>query len=103
MKKVVRLPQNWSIKTIVTIAIAVVSISFTLIIAAILYSEFSSTIKENATVSTREIVRQVNANLNYYINDIVTISGYARDLSKQTNELGKEQIEDKLTAILESR
>ena len=103
MKKLVRQKQNWSIKTIVTIAIAVVSISFTLIIAAILYSEFSVTIKENATVSTREIVRQVNANLNYYINDIITISAYVRDLSKQTNELGKDKIEEKLNSILQSR
>ncbi len=95
--------QNLSIKTIVTIAIAVVSISFTLIVSAILFSEFSSTVKDNATVSTREIVRQINSNLSYYINDIVSISGYARDLSKQINVLGKEEVEDKLKTILASR
>ena len=95
--------QNLSIKTIVTIAIAVVSISFTLIVSAILFSEFSSTIKKNATVSTREIVRQINSNLSYYINDIVSISGYARDLAKQINVLGKEEVEDKLKTILASR
>jgi len=95
--------QNLSIKTIVTIAIAVVSISFTLIVSAILFSEFSSTIKDNATVSTREIVRQINSNLSYYINDIVSISGYARDLSKQINVLGKADVEDKLQTILASR
>ncbi|HKL59995.1 MAG TPA: histidine kinase, partial [Sphaerochaeta sp.] len=92
-----------SIKTIVTIAIAVVSISFTLIVTAILFSEFSSTVKDNATVSTREIVRQINSNLSYYINDIVSISGYARDLSKQINVLGKDDVEDKLKTILASR
>ena len=95
--------QNLSIKTIVTIAIAVVSISFTLIVSAILFSEFSSTVKDNATVSTREIVRQINSNLSYYINDIVSISGYARDLSKQVSVLGKEEVEDKLKTILASR
>ena len=95
--------QNWSIKTIVTIAIAVVSISFTLIVSAILFSEFSSTVRDNATVSTREIVRQINSNLSYYINDIVSISGYAKDLSKQINSLGKEEVEDKLKTILASR
>ncbi len=98
-----RRTQNWSIKTIVTIAIAVVSISFSLIIAAILFSEFSSTVKDNATVSTREIVRQINANLSYYINDIVSISGYAKDLAKQVNTLGKDEVEDKLKTILSSR
>ena len=95
--------KNLSIKTIVTIAIAVVSISFTLIVSAILFSEFSSTVRDNATVSTREIVRQINSNLSYYINDIVSISYYARDLSKQINVLGKEEIEDKLKTILASR
>ncbi|MBI9096248.1 MAG: sensor histidine kinase [Sphaerochaeta sp.] len=95
--------QNLSIKTIVTIAIAVVSISFTLIVSAILFSEFSSTVRDNATVSTREIVRQINSNLSYYINDIVSISGYARDLSKQINILGKEEVEVKLKTILASR
>jgi two-component system sensor histidine kinase YesM len=92
-----------SIKTILTFAIAFVSISFTLLISAILYSQFSSTIRENATVSTREIVRQVNANLNYYTNDILTIAGYARDLSKQTNELSRTEIERMLSSIVDSR
>lgn len=92
-----------SIKTILTFAIAFVSISFTLLISAILYSQFSSTIRENATVSTREIVRQVNANLNYYTNDILTIAGYARDLSKQTNELSRIEIEQRLSSIVNSR
>ncbi|HKL57879.1 MAG TPA: sensor histidine kinase [Sphaerochaeta sp.] len=98
-----RKTQDWSIKTIVTIAIAVVSISFTLIVSAILFSEFSSTVRDNATVSTREIVRQINANLSYYINDIVSISGYARDLAKQVATLGKDEVEDKLATILSSR
>lgn len=96
-------PYNWSIKTILTIAIAVVSIAFTLIVSAILYSQFSSTIEENAKVSTREIVRQVNANLNYYINDILTIASYARDLSKQTRDLSKPELEQRLRSIVESR
>lgn len=94
---------NLSIKTIVTIAIAVVSISFTLIVSAILFSQFSATVKNNSTVSTREIVRQINSNLSYYINDIVNIAGYARDLSKQINILGKDEVEDKLKTILASR
>ncbi len=98
-----RKTQDWSIKTIVTIAIAVVSISFTLIVSAILFSEFSSTVRDNATVSTREIVRQINANLSYYINDIVSISGYAKDLAKQVYPLGKDEVEDKLATILSSR
>ncbi|WP_320129002.1 sensor histidine kinase [uncultured Sphaerochaeta sp.] len=95
--------QDRSIKTILTIAIAVVSISFTLFITIILYHEFSNTIKENATVSTREIVRQVNANLSYYINDIVTVAGYARELAKQTDQYSTKEIEGKLKAILASR
>ncbi len=98
-----RQTQDWSIKTIVTIAIAVVSITFTLIVSAILFSEFSSTVRDNATVSTREIVRQINANLSYYINDIVSISGYAKDLAKQIDTLGKDEVEDKLKTILSSR
>jgi two-component system sensor histidine kinase YesM len=97
------LKQDRSIKTIVTIAIAVVSISFTLLITIILYQEFSDTIRENATVSTREIVRQVNANLSYYINDIVTVSSYARELAKQTNRYSTQEIEGKLKAVLDSR
>lgn len=92
-----------SIKTILTFAIALVSISFTLLVSAILYSQFSQTGRENATVSTREIVRQVNANLNYYTNDILTIAGYARDLSKRTNELEREAIEQRLRSIVDSR
>jgi two-component system sensor histidine kinase YesM len=92
-----------SIKTILTFAIAVVSISFTLLVSAILFSQFSSTIRENATVSTREIVRQVNANLNYYTNDILTVAGYAGDLSKQTNNLSRTEIEQRLRSIVDSR
>ena len=92
-----------SIKTILSVAIAVVSISFTLLVSAILFTQFSSTIKENATVSTREIVRQVNANLNYYTNDILTIASYARDLAKQTNALPRNELEQRLRSIVDSR
>ncbi|MCK9348754.1 MAG: cache and HAMP domain-containing protein, partial [Sphaerochaeta sp.] len=95
--------QPYSIMTLLTFAIAVVSISFTLLISAILYSQFSSQIRENATVSTREIVRQVNANLSYYTNDILTIATYARDLAKQTNRLPREEIENRLRSIVDSR
>ncbi|MDC7231284.1 MAG: sensor histidine kinase [Sphaerochaetaceae bacterium] len=95
--------QPYSIMTLLTFAIAVVSISFTLLISAILYSQFSSQIRENATVSTREIVRQVNANLSYYTNDILTITTYARDLAKQTNILPREEIENRLRSIVDSR
>jgi two-component system sensor histidine kinase YesM len=95
--------QDRSIKTIVTVAIAVVSISFTLLITVILYHEFSATIRENATVSTREIVRQVNENLSYYINDIITVSSYVQELAKQTTLYSTQEIEGKLKAILASR
>lgn len=92
-----------SIKTILSVAIAAVSIIFILLVSITLYIQFSRTIKSNATVSTREIVRQVNANLNYYTNDILTIATYARDLAKQTDVLPRAQIEERLRSIVESR
>lgn len=92
-----------SIKTILSVAIASVSIIFTVLVSTILYVQFSATIRSNATVSTREIVRQINANLNYYTSDILSIATYARDLAKQTDLLSRPQIEERLNSIVNSR
>lgn len=92
-----------SIKTILSVAIASVSILFTVLVSTILYVQFSATIRNNATISTREIVRQINANLNYYTTDILSIATYARDLAKQTDTLNRAQIEERLASIVNSR
>lgn len=95
--------RSYSIKTILSVAIASVSILFTVLVSTILYVQFTGTIRSNATVATREIVRQINANLNYYTNDILSIATYARDLAKQTDVLSHRQIEERLNSIVSSR
>ena len=84
-----RAGRPYSIKTILSVVIASVSILFTVLVSTILYTQFSATIRSNATLSTREIVRQINANLNYYTSDILSIATYARDLAKQTDTLSQ--------------
>ena len=98
-----RAGRPYSIKTILSVVIASVSILFTVLVSTILYTQFSATIRSNATLSTREIVRQINANLNYYTSDILSIATYARDLAKQTDTLSRSQIEERLNTIVASR
>ncbi len=93
----------YSIKTILSVVIASVSILFTVLASTILYVQFTTTIRANATAATREIVRQINANLNYYTSDILSIATYARDLAKQTDLLSHPQIEERLNSIVSSR
>jgi len=84
-------------------SIAVVSITFSLVVALILYQGLSKTVMKNAMVDTRQIVNQVNSNLDYYINDIVNVASYARNLAKMSNELQGEEIKERMRVILSSR
>lgn len=102
-------PLNWygrtnmHLKSLLTIAIALAMTVAILLIGLFLTFIYANSIRENTISSTSEIVSQINNNLNYYILDIMNVADYARNVARSTGELKKDDIEEKLSTLKDSR
>ena len=76
---------------------------FVLLTGSLVDGFVSNAIKDNAMDSASEIVTQVNNNLSTYINDIIGVSDYVRELSRTTSNLSASQIQTRLEALISSR
>ncbi|AEC02606.1 cache domain-containing sensor histidine kinase [Parasphaerochaeta coccoides] len=92
-----------SIKSIITLAIATISIAFILIISIVLYSESVSALTENSYVMTKEVVYQVNTNLDYYLSGIISMASYVKNMVRETEEYPSGDIIERILPIIESR
>ena len=101
MKKKERRPL--SIRTMIAISMAVIISFFVLIVIMIITVFVSGAIEDNAMQSTSEIVTQVNNNLSTYINDIIDVSDYVRDLARTTSSFETGEARTRLESIVNSR
>ena len=92
-----------SIKTLMSISMALMISVFVLLTGSLVDGFVSNAIKDNAMDSASEIVTQVNNNLSTYINDIIGVSDYVRELSRTTSNLSASQIQTRLEALISSR
>ena len=92
-----------SIRTLMSVSMAIVISSFILLAGTLLNIFASNAIKDNALESASEIVTQVNNNLSTYINDILDVSDYIRELSRTTSNLNRATIQTRLEALISSR
>lgn len=95
--------RDYSIRTIMMTAIAVISIAFILLVSFVLYTRAMSALTVNTSVSTKEIVHQVDANLDYYLSDIISIASYIRNMIRESGRYPSQQIVDRLLPIIDSR
>lgn len=92
-----------SITAIVTGAIAAISIAFILIVSIVLYTESVSALTENAYVMTKEVVYQVNTNLDYYLSGIISMASYVKNMVRETENYPSQDIVEKILPIIEAR
>ena len=92
-----------SIRTLMSVSMAIVISSFILLAGTLLNIFASNAIEDNALESASEIVTQVNNNLSTYINDILDVSDYIRELSRTTSNLNRATIQTRLEALISSR
>ena len=69
-----------SIRTLMSVSMAIMISLFVLIAGTLLNIFASNAIEDNTMDSASEIVTQVNNNLSTYINDIIDVSDYIREL-----------------------
>ena len=86
-----------------SVSMAIVISSFILLAGTLLNIFASNAIEDNALESASEIVTQVNNNLSTYINDILDVSDYIRELSRTTSNLNRATIQTRLEALISSR
>ena len=92
-----------SIRTLMSGTMALIISIFVLLVGTLLTMFVSIAIRDNAMESASEIVTQVNNNLSTYINDIIDVSDYARELARTTSEMDAEDIRTRLEALISSR
>ncbi len=92
-----------SIRTLMSVSMAIMISLFVLITGTLLNIFASNAIEDNTMDSASEIVTQVNNNLSTYINDIIDVSDYIRELSRTTSNLDRAAIQTRLEALISSR
>lgn len=90
-------------KTILSFSIAFVASLGVILIGTLLYLGYSKEIKKTAMANTSEITSQVNNNLDFYITDIMNVASYAQNVARAGKELTRENVEEKLQTLIESR
>lgn len=92
-----------SIRTLMSVSMAIMISLFVLLAGTLLNIFASNAIEDNTMDSASEIVTQVNNNLSTYINDIIDVSDYIRELSRTTSNLDRAAIQTRLEALISSR
>ncbi len=95
--------KEFSIRTLIAASMALMISLFVLITGSLINVFVSKAIEDNAMTSTSEIVTQVNNNLSTYINDIIDVSDYVRELARTTSNLDTLGIQTRLEALIASR
>ena len=86
-----------------SVSMAIMISLFVLLAGTLLNIFASNAIEDNTMDSASEIVTQVNNNLSTYINDIIDVSDYIRELSRTTSNLDRAAIQTRLEALISSR
>lgn len=92
-----------SIQYIITMSFMIVTILGMLYVGITLYSKFANLAEQNAISNTRQIIDQVNLNLDYYLRGMLEISNYSDELIYNNEDLTDKSLEDQMNVILNSR
>lgn len=91
------------INTLLSVGISVMTTFFILTVGLVLFFSYSHSIEQNAKNSAKEIVRQANNNLDYYISDILNVADYVRNLARSSTNLSKDALSLRISSLIESR
>lgn len=92
-----------SIQFIITASFLFVTILGMIYVGISLYSKFANLAEQNAVSNTRQIIDQVNLNLDYYLRGMLEISNYSDEIIYNNEDLSNKKLEEKMNVILNSR
>ena len=94
---------NRSIQFIITASFMFVTILAMIFVGVTLYGKFSNMSEETATINTRQIIDQVNLNLDYYLRSMMDISNSLDDIIYYNEDMPKDKLIEKMNVILGTR
>ncbi len=92
-----------SIQFVISLSIMLITIISMTFIGVILYSKVSNLAEQNAIINTRQIIDQVNTNLDYYLRSMMEISNYLNEVIRNDADISSANLKDQMDVILNTR
>jgi two-component system, sensor histidine kinase YesM len=92
-----------SIRFIITVSFAFTTILAMLILGVTLYGKFTRTAEQNVALNTRQIVDQVNLNLDYYQRNMMEVASMLESSINKTPDLPNAKLEEQMDVIMDIR
>lgn len=92
-----------SIQFFISSSIMLITIIAMLFVGIMLYSKFNKSAEQNAIISTRQVIDQVNLNLDYYLRSMMEISDSLNDLIYYKQDINEKKLIEQMNVILGTR
>jgi two-component system sensor histidine kinase YesM len=80
-----------------------ITLTAMLFVGLMLYSKFNRSAEQNAIISTRQVIDQVNLNLDYYLRSMMEISDSLNDLIDYKQDIDENRLTERMNVILDTR
>lgn len=92
-----------SIQFVISLSIMLITIISMAFVGIILYSKVSNLAEQNAIINTRQIIDQVNTNLDYYLRSMMEISNYLNEVIRNGADISSTNLKGQMDVILNTR
>lgn len=92
-----------SIQYVITVSFMFVTVLAMLFVGITLYSKVSNLAEQNAAINMRQIIDQVNTNLDYYLRSMMEISNSLGDTIYYNEDITNKKLTEQMNIIINSR
>jgi two-component system, sensor histidine kinase YesM len=92
-----------SIQFTIALSFTFVTVLAMVFVSVTLYNKFSKAAEQNASINTRQIIDQVNTNLDYYLRSMMEISYYLNEIIYYNEDLSGNKLAESMNVILKTR
>ncbi|HEX2946873.1 MAG TPA: sensor histidine kinase [Clostridia bacterium] len=92
-----------SIQFFISSSIMLITLTAMLFVGLMLYSKFNKSAEQNAIISTRQVIDQVNLNLDYYLRSMMEISDSLNDLIGYKQDIDENRLVERMNVVLDTR
>lgn len=92
-----------SIQFVITASFMLITILAMSFVGVTIYKKTSSLAEQTAFINTRQVINQVNQNLDYYMRSMMDISNYLDEIIYYNEDMPNNKLNEKMNVILDSR
>lgn len=92
-----------SIQFLITASFMLITVFVMLFAGFTINNKVSNLTEQNAIINTRQIIDQVNYNLDYYLRSMMEISNYLSDIINNSDDISNKKLIEQMNVILNSR